>query len=551
MQGFTLALLQITTTRPMTSPSPSPSPHDPQVTDKSPGHALVVESLPGEIETATEADDDTGVDEASEDASHHSSGIKRLWWLIPALGIVLVIGGISFVRLRDKSSEEAVITEPAPLTVRTVTTEQGSIRAWISSEGTVQAVRFKHLAFDVDGEVTYVATQDGRNLRAGDSVRQGELLAQIDDRNLQADVNQAEAAVNEAQRQRGAASANVAQMESQVAQARAQVSQTIAQRDQAQSALNLAQSELQRYQQLFAQGAISASDLDNRRNAVQDAAAQVQATQAQVSSAQAQVGTAQAQVSSAQEQLQAADSQIATARARLDQAQVALEGTRLYAPFDGIVAYLNIRENEYYSLQAVSSQLGDYQELLNRVPIVVIDPSQFEVIADLSTASGDRVRPGQTTIVTSNVTPSGQGNQSSDLTARAEARGSVYAVNPAVSPGNRSIQATARITSGSANLQHGESITLWIAAAENSNTVVVPLNAVAFRDQVPYVFVVDEATSTVEQRQVDLGIEGLNQREILSGVEAGERLVTEGQNGLVDGTTVQVAQSDFTAAPGE
>jgi HlyD family secretion protein len=478
--------------------------------------------------------------------------VKRFWWLIPIVGAVFAVGGISAVRLRGKYSEQPVVAEPAPLTVRTVAAERGSIQAWVSSEGTVQAVRFKHLAFDVDGDITYIADREGRTLRAGDTVRQGELLAQIDDRNLQADVNQAEAAVNEAQRQRGVASANVAQMESQVASARAQVAQAEAQVAQAQTAQNLAQSEFQRYQQLFSQGAISASNLDNRRSAVQDAASQVSAAQAQVRSAQAQVSTTQAQVASAREQLQASDSQIATAQSRLNQAQVALEGTRLYAPFDGIVAYLNIRENEYYSLQAVSSQLGNYQELLNRVPIVVIDPSQFEVVADLSAGAGDRIRPGNTALVTfGDGFQSGQSHSGVGLTDLAQAQGSVYAVNPAVSPGNRAIQATARISSGSASLQHGASVTLWIAAAEQADTVVVPLNAIAFRDQVPYVFVVNPETSTVEQRQVELGIEGFDQREILSGVEAGELLVTEGQNGLVNGARVQVAQDSLTSGRGQ
>ncbi|MCD8486306.1 MAG: efflux RND transporter periplasmic adaptor subunit [Desertifilum sp.] len=476
--------------------------------------------------------------------------LNRFWWLIPLVGVVFAIGGISFIRLRDKYSQEITVAEPAPLTVRTVTAERDSIQAWISSEGTVQAVRFKHLAFDVDGDVTFIASRDGRTLRAGDAVRQGELLAQIDDRTLQADINQAEAAVNEAQRQRGVAAANIAQMESQVAAARAQVAQAEAQVAQAQAAQNLAQTELQRYQQLFEQGVISASDLDNRRSTVQDAATQVAVAQAQVAAAQAQVSTAQAQVSSAREQLQATESQIATARARLNQAEVALEGTRLYAPFDGIVAYLNIRENEYYSLQAVSSQLGNYQELLNRVPIVIVDPSQFEVVADLSAGMSDsrsdpyanRVRPGSTALVTEARSPQA-GQSGVSLTELAEIQGSIYAVNPAVSPGNRAIQATARIASGSANLQHGASVTLWIAVAEQVDTVVVPLNAIAFRDRVPYVFAVNPETNTVEQRQVELGIEGFDRREILSGVQAGEQLVTEGQSGLVNGARVQVIPS--------
>ena len=475
---------------------------------------------------------------------------KFSWWMVPLVGVLLAFGGLSVYRLQNKNGEEVAVTERSPLTVRTVAAEAGDILAWISSEGTVQAVRFKHLAFDVDGDITYLTDRDGRSLRAGDSVSQGELLASIDARTLQADVIQAESAVNEARRQRGAAAASVAQAEAQVASARAQVAQAEAGRTQAASARELAQTELQRYQQLFNQGAISNSDLDNRSNTVRDSAAQVQSALAQVSSAQAQVDTSQAQVASAEQQLQAVDSQIDTALARLDQARIALEGTQLYAPFDGVVAYMNIRENEYYSQQAVSSQLGNYQELLNRVPIVVIDPSDFEVMAELPASSGDRIQSGQTALVTPNATQVASTSTSSSIADRAEARGMVYAVTPAVSPGNRSIDVTASINSGFSNLQHGGSVTLWVAADEKENAVVVPLNAVVFRNQVPYVFVVNEE-SIVEQREVKLGVEGLDKREILDGVEPGEQLVTEGQNGLVDGAEVNVTQSDFTAMGGQ
>ncbi|MBE9063412.1 efflux RND transporter periplasmic adaptor subunit [cf. Phormidesmis sp. LEGE 11477] len=473
---------------------------------------------------------------------------KFSWWMLPVLGLILAVGGLSVYRLQGKNSEVAAVAERAPLSVRTVAAVEGDIQAWVSSEGTVQAVRFKHLAFDVDGDITYLVSQDGRSLRAGDLVQQGELLAQIDDRRLQADVIQAESSVNEVRRQRGAAAASVAQAEAGVASARAQVAQAEAQRSQAVSSRTLAQTESQRYQALYEQGAISNSELDNRINTFQDAGAQSQSADAQVQSAQAQVSTAQAQVVAAQQQLQAVDSQIDTALARLEQARIALEGTQIYAPFDGVVAYLNIRENEYYSQQAVSSQLGNYQELLNRVPIVVIDPSDFEVVAELPASSGDRIKSGQTALITPNVTQ--VASTSNNLADRAEARGEVYSVTPAVSPGNRSIDVTAQISSGFANLQHGGSVTLWVAADEKENAVVVPLNAVVFRNQVPYVFVVNDE-NIVEQREVELGVEGLDKREILSGVKPGEQLVTEGQNGLVDGAEVNVTQSDFTAMGGQ
>ncbi|MEL6470981.1 MAG: efflux RND transporter periplasmic adaptor subunit [Cyanobacteria bacterium J06623_4] len=479
------------------------------------------------------------VADSSKNAAHKpnlGSRLKGRWWLIPAVGIVIAIGGLTAVRIQQTRSQDIEASTPAPLTVRSAIAQSAPIQAWTSSEGIVEAVRFKYLTFDVAGDVTYLAEREGRNLREGDTVTAGELLAQIDDRSLQADVNQAQAAVNEAMRQRGAAAASVAQAESQVAQARAQVAQTQAQLNQAESAQNLAQTESQRYQQLFSQGAISASELDNRLSTLQDSAAQVQAAQAQVSAAQAQVSTAQAQVLSAQEQLRATDSQIETARARLQQAQVALEGTRLYAPFDGIVAYLNIRESENYAPQGAQNDPGE-------VPIVVVDPSQYEVIADFAAYRGERIAPGQTTLVQDGQVNSAVSAQpSDDLLSRADAQGEVYSVNPAVSPDGRSIEVTSRISSGGANLRHGENITLWVAIAEAEDAVTVPLSAVVYREQQPYVFVINEQTNQVEQRLVEIGIEGLNERQILSGVTVGEEVVTEGQNRLVDGATVQVAQ---------
>ena len=146
------------------------------------------------------------------------------------------------------------------------------------------------------------------------------------------------------------------------------------------------------------------------------------------------------------------------------------------------MAYKNIRENEYYSTQSVSSQLSNYQGLLDRVPIVVIDPRQFEVTADLSTDVGEQVRPGQTTVIASDDNVRADLNNE-DAIDSAQTKGKVFTVNPAVSPGGRAIQVTSRMTIGTSNLLHGSNVTLWIAVAQKDNAVVVPLNGVVFRDK--------------------------------------------------------------------
>ena len=238
------------------------------------------------------------------------------------------------------------------------------------------------------------------------------------------------------------------------------------------------------------------------------------------------------------------------------------------------MAYLNINEGEYYSPQIVSSQLGgDYQGILERVPMVIIDPSQYEVMVELAGNNGDRVEVGQPALIASegNIQQQiGSANSNSEafvdrnlersesnvLIDNARARGEVFAVNPAISPGGRAIEATVRLepettedvnmairdgeaTSASLAIKHGEQVLTWIAVAEEDNAVVVPLNAVVYRDRIPYVFVVN-SEGVIEQRQVELGIRGITGQQIISGVEADESVVTQGQNRLVDGVEVKV-----------
>ncbi|MEM6751777.1 MAG: biotin/lipoyl-binding protein [Cyanobacteria bacterium P01_C01_bin.38] len=484
---------------------------------------------------------------------------KKYWWvmaLLAALG-----GGVAVTRPWESAPEETTTTQTAPLSVRTIKAQRQAIRSWVSSEGRVRAARYKHLTFEVEGDVTYLARRNGRRLREGDRVKKGELLASVDDRKLVADVRQAEAAIAEARKQRAASAAQVAQARSQVSQARSQVSQARSQVSQAQTqvqkaqtARDLAATNLERYRLLINSGAIARQEFDNRQNALRDAEADVRAAQSQVQSAQSQVQSAQSQVESAQagvraaqEQLDATSSSITTAEARLTQAKVALEGASIYAPFDGVVAYLNYSEGEYFTPQAVSSQLGgDYQGILERIPMVIIDPSQYEVIVDLAGSNGEKVEPDQTAYVASerNIRNSGSGKTvNQTLIANARAKGEVFAVNPAISPGGRAIEARIRLNpANTENVRHGERVLTWIAVEEDPNAIVVPINTIVYRDQNPYVFVVNKE-GIVKQRKVELGIRGITQQQIISGVEAGESVVTQGQNRLVDGAPVQVVRS--------
>lgn len=286
---------------------------------------------------------------------------------------------------------------------------------------------------------------------------------------------------------------------------------------------------------MAAAGAVERREVDVKQTEYKNAQAIEEATQASVRSAQSKIASAQTQVTSAEAGVRSAD-------AKMSQSDVDSENIELIAPFDGVISRLNIREGEYWNPQIVSVS-GDYQGIVERLPIIVINPSSYEVNVELPAFQGARVKPGQRAFVINDRdrAKANSGKISGqDLIKLSSARGTVFSVSPSVSPGERSVRVTIRIDEGVANLQDGEQISAWIATEEKENATVAPFNTFVSRDRANYVFVVNEADGTVEQRQIEQGIEGLSKKEILAGVEPGDKLVTEGKNRLVNGAPVEI-----------
>lgn len=446
--------------------------------------------------------------------------------------IVLFVGGIFIWRSRPSepqiTEEVTENIEQARLTVKTVPVKLEPIQAWTYGNGTVSAITKKHLTFQAEGTINYIKKIDGRDLRDGDRIRQGEVLARIDSRKYDADITVAAAGKTEAQNQVRNAIADLRQTQESLTQAKTDL-------QQAQTDLDFARADLKRYRELAAEGAIEQRQVDVKETEYKNAQAIVRATEAGVRSAQAQVAAAQTQV-------ETAEAGVSSANAKLSQSNVDSEDTELIAPFNGIVSRLNIREGEYWTPQLVNIA-GDYQGIIERLPIIVIDPNRFEVEVELPSFQGGRVKTGQRALVILDRDRSKANSGSitgQDLIQLASAKGTVFSVSPSVSPGERSVRVTIRINEGFTNLQDGEQVSAWIATEEKSRATVAPFNAFVFRDRQPYVFVVNEEAGIVEQRAIRQGIEGLAKREIVEGVNPGEQLVTEGKNRLVNGAPVEI-----------
>ena len=219
-----------------------------------------------------------------------------------------------------------------------------------------------------------------------------------------------------------------------------------------------------------------------------------------------------------------------------------MERSSIYAPFDGILTYVNIRQGDYFAANLVD--LGSEEALLRTIPMVIIDPSQFEVTLELPYFEGVLVMPGQPALI---MTSAHSGPSVSDLKSNAPlkegmVRGTVFSVNPAVSPGGRSIQVKVRTAPGPQGIRDGMFVTCWIVVEEKADAVVVPFDVFIYRQNRPYVFRVEQKGKRVEQIEIVEGISGLSLQEILRGVEDGELLVTDGRHRLSNGAPVDVIE---------
>lgn len=250
------------------------------------------------------------------DRSAPAARTRRPWGWIVAAGVLLA-GGVAWW------------LAPKPVAVQTtavVTATASQQHVLLTASGYVVAQRRAAVASKATGRLVAL------NVREGSVVREGELIARIDDSDVQAAIVAAEATVRQAE-------AGVRQAEVELANARA---------------------ELGRSQGLQAQGFISPQAVDVVQTRAQGAQAAVAAARASLAAAQAQVKVQ----------------------------QVARSFTDIRAPFDGVVLVKNANVGDI--ITPLSSAAGTQGAV-----VTMADMTTLEVEADVSEGSLSKAQIGQ------------------------------------------------------------------------------------------------------------------------------------------------------------
>lgn len=195
---------------------------------------------------------------------------------------------------------------------------QPSLEGFASGNGRIEATEMD-VASKTGGRLDSVL------VREGDDVNAGQVVARMDVRAQEAELQISDAQIEQARANRDAAAAAVSQRHSDVATASAVVSQ----RD---SQLDLAEKEIERTQRLVDKGFISNQKLDVDRTNRQSALDATKAARSQLSGAQSSIAAAGAAVKQADAAIEAAEAR--SARIRVD-----LQDAVLTAPADGRVLY--------------------------------------------------------------------------------------------------------------------------------------------------------------------------------------------------------------------
>lgn len=75
------------------------------------------------------------------------------------------------------------------------------------------------------------------------------------------------------------------------------------------------------------------------------------------------------------------------------------------------------------------------------------------------------------------------------------------------------------------------------------NAVIVPDQAVVIGEKKKFLFVLSDSEDSVEMREVKVGLGHGPCTEIIEGITAGEKIVTDGQMNLFDGAPINVVST--------
>ena len=336
----------------------------------------------------------------------------------------------------------------------------------------------------------------------GDTVKAGQLLAEIETPELDQEVAEGEAQAAEA-------AAAAVQARAERAEAEAELTVAIAQLARVHAETELVRTQFDRREKLLAKNAVSQEEFDSYQKQHEARLADVNAAQADVARRRTSLQT-KAAVIAARE---------ATAHSR--QANVErlkeLQGfQKITAPFAGRVTR---RDAEVGMLVSSSSKSLFTIEDVSRVRVQVSVPQSHAAQLDVGAAATITVPESRQAAIQAQITR----------------------ISGAIEVANRSMLAEVQLDNASLGLQPGSYAQVALATSNSGANWTIPTSTLQMRVEGPRVAVVNDQ-NRVEIRTITIGRNLGNRVEVNSGIQGAERLVVNPTDELTSGNMVSISK---------
>ena len=425
------------------------------------------------------------------------------------LGIVLALLGSRLLLPKQTTNTttelpQAIASNPPSqsVTVEEVTTT--SVNRTLETTGTVAAFELIPVFSQATGlQIRQLLVDEGV------FVKEGQILAYLDDSVLQAQLTQAKASVAQAEARLAELKAGTRSEE--IAQGREQVKSAQAEVTQAQSDLDLVLKRVERNRTLEAQGAIALDRLDEILNQKRISQSSLQQAQARLGEAQQQL--AQLQAGPRQEVITQAVAQLAQAKGQMQLVTAQLKDARVVAPRGGKVVSRNARVGR---ITSTSEQL-----------FTIIENGRLELRVRIPETQLPQIRSNQKVTITS--------DGDSNLRLVGRVREVVSLVD------EESRQATVKVDlPNNSSLKPGMFLRASIITSK-AQGLTVPVKAILPQADGRAIAYLLQDDNTVTEQLVELGeILPEEQVEIVKGLKSGDRLIVEGAAYVKDGDLVKV-----------
>jgi HlyD family secretion protein len=411
--------------------------------------------------------------------------------------LVNLLAGCLVLALTLPSCKKADKKEEVVAPVRVSPAIKGSIRLIVNAD----AVLFPH---DQANIVPKISAPVKRFLvNRGDHVKQGQLLAELEARDLAAAAQESRGQYEQAQS--NLRSTTAAGVPEQMTKAQTDVTA-------ARQSMDAAKRLLDNRTQLFKDGALARKLVD-----------------------EAEVGYAQAKAAydselqhlealqniTSKEQINTASAQVQAAKGHYESLQAQASYAEIRSPIEGVITDRPLYPGEMAAAGAPMLTVMDMSKIVARV--------------NMAQDQARNVKVGNE----ATITPADGGEL---VTAR------VTIVSPASDVNSTTVQVWVQADNPGERLHAGQSVHVSIVAATLDGATLVPAPAILPNAEGETIVLVVDDQNVAHEKVVQIGVREPEMVQIVAGLEVGQRVVTQGGLGLEDKTKVRVMKPGEKAA---